>query len=181
MRNTVKMKMLLFLVVALFGACTRNSSPFAPNTSPHHFKALKTIETLLETHPEVALDSVMALKEKAELTPFTDLDFNELQLREVQAQYKNRVLDESSPDLNPVIVFYDSLAKCYPNDNDLQYLLANAYYYKGVESAFANEDAESFSCYLQALGVMEAQSQWEDNSYANRFIALIHTRLSEIL
>lgn len=181
MRKSVKMTVLLFLVSTLIGACTRNSTPITSDSAPRHFKALKAIETLLETQPEVALDSVMALKERAEMLPFTPLDFNELQLREVQAQYKNRVLSEASPDLKPVIVFYDSLVKCYPADNDLQYLLANAYYYKGVESAFANEDVESFSYYLQALGVMELRNQWDDNPYANRFIALIHTRLSEIL
>ena len=75
--------------------------------APRHFKELKAIEGLLESDPEMALDSVKALKEKAQKTSFTDADGNELRLREVQAQYKTRCLTEDSPDLSPVIAFYD--------------------------------------------------------------------------
>ena len=172
----------VFLLCAgLLCACTQRHSPFTEKEAPHHFKELKIIESLLETQPDEALDSVNALKAKAENTSFTPLDDNELQLRVVQAQYKNRVLAETSPDLTPVIAFYDSLAKIYPDDEDLQYLLANAYYYKGVEWAYAGDDVQSFSCYLHASDVMGGQGRWGEDPYALRFIALIHTRLSEIL
>ncbi len=170
----------LFCAV-LFCTCNKAHLPFTESEAPYHFKELKTIETLLETNPDLALDSVMALRAMAEKTPFTSLDHNELRLREVQAQYKNHVLSDTSPDLASVVVFYDSLTNCYPDNVDLQYLLANAHYYKGVEWAYADEDVKSFSCYLQALAVMGEQEKWERNPYALRFIALIHTRLSEIL
>lgn len=175
------MTILLLLCATLFCACTKKNLPFSERESPRHFKELRVIEALLETDPRVALDSVVALRAMAEKTPFTSLDYNELQLREVQAQYKSHVLTESSPDLASVVVFYDSLAKAYPDNDDLLYLLANAHYYKGVEWAYADEDVNAFSCYLQALTVMKEQERWGGCPYAQRFIALIYTRLFEIL
>ena len=171
----------LSLLAVLLGSCTRTKSPFSMQNAPHHFMELQSVEELLETQPSMALDSVNALVNLAEKQPFTKLDDHELKLCMVQAQYKNRCLTEDSPDLAPVISFYDSLSTLYPEDVDLQFLLANAYYYKGVEFGFSNEDIDAFSQYLQALTVMLSRSDWEEYPYAKRFIGLIYTRLSEIL
>ena len=181
MRKMVKMTTLFFLLAALVGACSRNMSPWSNEDAPLHFKELHAIEALLETQPDAALDSLNLLKVKLQDDAVTPLDANELLLREVQAHYKNRCLTEQSPDLGPVIVFYDSLVTLYPKDEDLRYLLANTYYYKGVECAFADDDVEAFRNYLNALGQMKTREDWTDNPYAQRFIALTYTRLSEIL
>ena len=181
MRKTVKMTTLFFLVAVLLGACTRNHSPFTPNTAPLHFNELHSIEALLETQPDAALDSLNLLKEQVQGKTVTPLDANELQLREVQAHYKNRCLTEQSPDLAPVITFYDSLVRLFPEDADLRYLLANTYYYKGVECAFADDDVEAFRHYLNALKQMKTREDWSDHPFARRFTALTYTRLSEIL
>ena len=172
---------MMLLLAVLLNACSGKKSPFTSHDAPLHFKELKAIETLLETEPNKALDSVNALKAKIEKSKITPLDYNELLLREVQAHYKNRCLSETSPELAPVVRFYDSLSRLYPDNMELQFLLANTYYYKGVESAFADEDVAAFSCYLQALGVMKAWSDWSEQPNANRFIGLTYTRLSEIL
>ena len=177
----VDFSVIMLLLAVLFAACTGQKSPFSNHDAPLHFKELKAIETLLETEPTKALDSVNALKAKVEKSTITPLDYNELLLREVQAQYKNRCLSETSPDLVPVVRFYDSLLAIYPENDEVQFLLANTYYYRGVESAFANEDVAAFSCYLQALGVMETRPDWSEQPYASRFIGLTYTRLSEIL
>ena len=178
--RTRHVSFLLFLFCAAL-SCTRQKSVFNETEAPHHFKELKSIEALLETQPEQALDSVIVLRNRSLQEPFSEMDDNELRLREVQAQYKNRCLTEVSPDLAPVVAFYDSLAVLFPEDADLQFLRANAYYYKGVECAFANEDVESFKHYLKALDVMKLRDTWEDRPNAQRFIALTYTRLSEIL
>ncbi len=170
---------LLVLCVSVLCACMRQESAFTEAKAPLHFDELKTIEGLLETNPEVALDSVNALK--ARTTLLTPMDDNELRLREVQAQYKNRCLTDDSPDLAPVVAFYDSLSLLYPDDADLQYLLANTYYYKGVQLAFANDDVTAFKHYLKTVDVMRRRDDWSGKPYAQRFIALTYTRLSEIL
>ena len=87
--------LMLLLCATLLCACTKQKSAFHEADAPHHFKELKMIETLLETQPEVALDSLNVLKAKSLQQPFTALDDNELRLREVQAQYKNRCLTEA--------------------------------------------------------------------------------------
>jgi len=172
---------LLMLCASVFCACTKQKSAFVEANAPRHFKELKTIESLLESNPGMALDSVNVLKEEALGTLLTDADGNELRLREVQAQYKNRCLTENSPDLSPVIAFYDSLAALFPDDADLQYLLANTYYYRGVQLAFANDDVNAFTHYLKAMQVMRQREDWNGMPYVPRFIALTYTRLSEIL
>ena len=171
---------LLLLCVAMACACSRQKSAFTESNAPRHFKELRDMEALLETDPAQALDGIAGLV-RTNAAPFTALDSIELQLRIVQAQYKNRCLTEQSPDLTPVVACYDSLATLYPTDGDLQFLCANAHYYKGVQSAFANDDVTAFSHYLKALEVMNRREDWSENPYANRFIALIYTRLSEIL
>ena len=181
MRKMVKMTTMLFLALALLGACTRNHSPFTPSTAPLHFEELLSVENLLETQPDAALDSLNLLKKRLQGQSVSPFDANELLLREVQAQYKNRCLTEQSPDLAPVIAFYDSLTTLHPDNQDLRYLLANTYYYKGVECAFANDDVEAFRHYLNALAQLNSQEDWNNHPYARRFIALTYTRLSEIL
>lgn len=172
---------LSMLCASVFYACTRQKSAFTETDAPRHHKELKTIEALLDSNPEMALDSVNSLKEKASSSPFTTSDANELRLREVQAQYKNRCLTDQSPDLTPAITFFDSLATVCPEDRDLQFLRANAYYYKGVQCAYANDDVTAFTHYLKAMGLMRQRDDWNEVPYAQRFVALTYTRLSEIL
>ena len=172
---------LFLLWAALFCACSRQESAFTEQNAPRHFNELRAVEALLETDPAEAMDSVNELKRQALQSPFTTLDDNELRLREMQALYKNRCLSEQSPDLAPSVAFFDSLALAYPDDADLQYILANAYYYKGVQCAFANDDVAAFTHYLEALNVMRRREEWTNHLYAERFIALTYTRLSEIL
>ena len=174
--------MVLFLVLLAFlWSCTRERSPFTITNAPLHFRELKTIESLLESQPNAAMDSLVLLKEKLIVKSITSLDANELLLREVQAQYKTRSLTEQSPNLEPAIAFYDSLSALHPLDADLHYLLANAYYYQGVECSFADDDVEAFHHYLKAMEQMKSQDDWTDHPFAQRFIALTFTRLSEIL
>ena len=171
-----------FLLWAVsFCACSRQKTAITERNAPLHFKEFRVIEHLLETDPEKAADSIDGLLSTSTNRHYSLMDSNELNLRIVQMQYKIHVLDEESPDLAPVVAFYDSLAELYPTDDELGYLRANAYYYKGVEYAFANDDVEAFRCYLSALGIMRHYRSRDDNLYARRFIALTYTRLSEIL
>ena len=170
---------LFLLCAALFFACSKKSA-FTEKNAPLHFNELRAVEALMETDPVKAMDSINGLAATLSESSVTPLDDIEMQLRMVQAQYKNRCLTEQSLDLSPIVAFYDSLAEVYPEDADLQYLRANAYYYKGVQWTFANEDVNAFKHYVKALEVMHQREEWK-NPYAKRFVALAYTRLSEIL
>lgn len=178
--RAIRISPALFLIcAALFCACSKRSA-FTEKNAPLHFNELRAVEALMETDPVKAMDSISVLAATLSESSVTPLDDIEMQLRIVQAQYKNRCLTEQSLDLSPIVAFYDSLAVVYPEDADLQYLRANAYYYKGVQWAFANEDVDAFKHYVKALEVMHQHEEWE-NPYAKRFVALAYTRLSEIL
>ena len=179
--RALRISPVLFLLwAALLCACSRQKSAFTEQNAPRHFNELKAVEALLETDPVNAMDSISRLATASSVSAFTPLDSVEMQLRMVQAQYKNRCLTEESLDLSPIVAFYDSLAVLYPEDADLQYLRANAYYYKGVQWTSANDDVNAFKHYVKALEVMHQCEAWE-NPYAHRFVALAYTRLSEVL
>lgn len=179
--RSLRISPVLFLLwAALLCACSRQKSAFTEQNAPRHFNELKAVEALLETDPVKAMDSLSGLVTVSTESAFTPLDSVEMHLRMVQAQYKNRCLTEESLDLSPIVAFYDSLAVLYPEDADLQYLRANAYYYKGVQWTSANDDVNAFKHYLKALEVMHQREAWI-NPYAHRFVALAYTRLSEIL
>ena len=181
MKNAFRVIWALFLsLLALLCACSRERQALTEQNAPRHFHELQAVEALLETDPPKAMDSVSRLMTLAAEAPFSLLDSIELQLRLVQAQYKNRCLSEQSLDLSSIVAFYDSLATIYPEDDDLQYLRANAYYYRGAQWTSANEDVNAFTHYLKALEVMHQREAWK-NPYAKRFVALTYTRLSEIL
>ena len=117
---------LFLLCAALFCACSKKSA-FTEKNAPLHFNELRAVEALMETDPVKAMDSISGLAATLSESSVTPLDDIEMQLRIVQAQYKNRCLTEQSLDVSPIVAFYDSLAVVYPDDADLQYLLANAY------------------------------------------------------
>lgn len=181
MKKTRQIGCVFLLLAAALCACTRQKAAFTESNAPHHFKEFRAVEMLLETQPDKAVDSVSLLEARFSGSDITPRDYMELQLRIVQMQYKNRFLTEESPDLFPVVAFYDSLASLYPTDNELCYLRANAHYYKGVEFAFADDDVEAVRHYLDALGVMKQFEACDEHPFAKRFIALAYTRLSEIL
>ena len=69
--------LLLLLCATLLCACSRQKLAFHEADAPHHFKELKTIEILLETQPEAALDSINVLRIRDEQKPFVEIFFSQ--------------------------------------------------------------------------------------------------------
>lgn len=177
-KKSVSIAFFLLLVAALLCGCKKGDTPFSETASPHHLNELKRIDALMDAHPSAALDSVNLLKKNGEVVDWSPLDANELTLREVQARYKCRSLSVDSPDLTPVIRFYDSLVALFPDDSDLGFLRANAYYYKGVE---CSNDVSAFEHFLKAYELANDSMKITDEPKVQRFVALSCTRLGEIL
>ena len=60
--KTLRIIPVLFLLwMALLCACSRQDSAFTEQNAPRHFHELKAVETLLETDPVKAKDSVCGL------------------------------------------------------------------------------------------------------------------------
>ena len=181
LKKSVSIVFLALFVASIFCACSKGKSPFSATSSPHHLNELKQIEALLDVNPSAALDSLNRLEAKASAEIWSPLDANELMLRVVQAQYKCRALSTDSPDLASVVDFYDSLVALYPDDRDLHFLRANAYYYKGVECEEGNDDVLAFEKFLKAYELATDSVKLYGESKCQRFVALSCTRLGEIL
>ena len=180
-KKSVSFVFLVLFVTAFLAGCTKGKSPFSVTSSPHHMNELKQIESLLDADPFAALDSIDSLKENGGVEAWSALDANELRLREIQALYKCRSLSSDCPDLTPVIGFYDSLVTLYPNDSELHFLRANAYYYKGVEWAADNDDVSAFAHFMKAYELANDSMKSVEEPKYQRFVALSCTRLGEIL
>ncbi len=177
-RNSVSIAFYVLLVVAVFGGCSKEKSPFSEASSPRHMNELRQIDALLDANPSAALDSINRLKQDGNVESWSSLDANELKLREIQARYKCRSLLPDSPDLEPVISFYDSLVSLFPDDSELRFLRANAYYYKGVE---CDDDVQAFAHFMKAYELVNDSMKSLEGPKCNRFVALSCTRLGEIL
>lgn len=177
-RNSVSIAFFVLLVVAVFGGCSKEKSPFSEASSPRHMNELRQIDALLDVSPSAALDSINRLKQDGNVESWSSLDANELKLREIQARYKCRSILSDGPDLEPVIGFYDSLVLLFPDDSELRFLRANAYYYKGVE---CDDDVSAFAHFMKAYELANDSMKSADEPKCNRFVALSCTRLGEIL
>lgn len=181
LKRSVSIVFCVLFAASILGGCSEGKSPFSETSSPHHFNELKQIETLLDINPSAALDSLNQILATDDVETWSPLDANELMLREIQAKYKCRTLSADSPDLASTVKFYDSLVLLYPDDHDLQFLQANAYYYKGVECEEANDDVSAFENFLKAFELVHKSEELADEPKCQRFVALSCTRLGEIL
>lgn len=171
-------RILLFLLVILAG-CSGKKSAFDVLDTPHHDAELRQIAELMQDNPEMAFDSVVKYENVVE--NWSVADRNEWHLRYVESAYKTRQPLESCPDLEEVALYYDSLSLLFPEDEALLGLQARAYYYKGVMASMQNEDLVATRSFLHVLSLMEKNDPNQEDADDERFIALTHTRLGEML
>ena len=169
---------MLFLLVILAG-CSDKKSAFDMLNAPHHEAELKQIVELMQDSPAAAFDSVR--KYESVVKQWSVADRNEWRLRFVESAYKSRQPMDDCPDLNKVTLFYDSLSMLFPDDEVLLDLQARTYYYKGVVSSMQNDDLEATRSFLKVLTLMQTDESKSEDPDDERFIALTHTRLGEIL
>ena len=169
---------LLFLLVILAG-CSGKKSAFDVLDAPHHDAELRQIDQLMQDNPVAAFDSVKKFENEVER--WSVADRNEWRLRYVESAYKSRQPMDDCLDLDKVAFYYDSLSTLFPNDETLLDLQARAYYYKGVVSSMQNNDLEATRSFLQVLSLIQNHESDFEDAHNERFIALTHTRLGEIL
>lgn len=161
-------------------ACSKPHQAFTPQNAPHHFEELHSIAEQMNVDVPAANEALKELASRPDFNSWSDLDQNEWMLYFVESQYKTRSMTTESPDLTPVLAFYDSLAAQFGHDDDLQFLLAKSLYYKGAQESLQEQPVSATKHYLRALMVMTTQVA-EGDPVKERFTALTHTRLGEIL
>lgn len=177
MRDIVKIALVFSVSCLALMGCKGKKNAFDSLDAPRHHDELQRVTKLMYDDPQSALDSIVKWESPSESWSVSDR--YEWCLRYVEALFKTRQLTEESPDLGPVVRYYDSLSLLFPEDEEVRNLQAHAYYYKGVTLTKRKEDAEATSCFLAALRGLEGLH--DDSPVHQRFVALTHTRLGEIL
>lgn len=132
-------------------------------------------------HPAQALAYLDSLHSALVTQTWDEIEQQEFHVLQVEAQYKNGALSNSSPDLHSAVAFFDSLSKLCPEDDALRFLQVKAHYYRGVNHRFQHKDVDAASDFVDALVLMrESFPELKDPSKV-RFMGLTYFRLGEIL
>ena len=134
----------------------------------------------METHPEQALQLLEDCASTKKMDDWNELERHEYLVLKAEAQYKTGALDASSEPLDATVSFLDSLARYFPEDGTLRFLLAKSYYYLGTQNTFAFHDVDAADHYVSALETAWASRKAKDADQI-RFRGLCHYRLGEIL
>ena len=176
MRSLGRIVLGMVLFVTLLCSCLHKPSAFNKQVTPHHFQELYQASTLMETHPEQALQ----LLEECAMEGWNETEHHEYQVLKAEAQYKTGALDSNSEPLDATVEFFDSLVQCYPEDGTLCFLLARSYYYLGAQNTLARHDVDAADYYVAALETAWTCQNARDDE-PTRFKGLCHYRLGEIL
>ena len=182
------MKKLLFilLIILLFFSSTKKpavySDVFTTRQAPLHYSVFQDISVLISSAPDSAFMLVKAISDTLDEAKMTPPDRHEYNILLAETLYKNDYPQLNDTAVNAAALFFDSVAALHPENHDLQYQKARAYYYKGVGDNEKDDIVEACKDYLTALEVMESCFGEKDLDYGKtRFIALIYTRLGFML
>ena len=176
MRSLGRITLGMVLIATFLCSCLHKPSAFNKQATPHHFQELQQASTLMETHPEQALQ----LLEEYAMEGWNETERHEYQVLKAEAQYKTGTLGANSEPLDVTVVYFDSLVQCYPEDGTLRFLLAKSYYYHGAQNTVARQDVDAADDYVVALETAWTCQNAKDDEQT-RFKGLCHYRLGEIL
>ena len=181
MKMPARFALAIALILAVCCSCLRKQSAFDVNQTPHHFKELKEIRTLMGEHPDQALLRLNALENTDATRDWSETEQHELGILLTEALFKTGKLDEQMRSLAPAVAFFDSLAILFPQDETLAFVRANAYYYLGVENSFQQQDVQAASDFVTALNTAYSIGPNLEDAQQTRFFGLCYYRLGEIL
>lgn len=170
----------MVLTVTLFCSCLHEPSVFNKQDTPHHFQELQQASTLMESHPEQALQLLEEYTAESVQADWSEIERHEYQVLTAEAQYKTGALGMNDVPLDATVAFFDSLVQCYPDDGTLRFLLAKSNYYLGTQNTAARHDVDAADYYVAALKTAWTGRNAQDAEHT-RFKGLCHYRLGEIL
>ena len=180
MRSLGRITLGMALIVTLLCSCLQKSSVFNEQATPHHFQELRQASTLMETHPEQALQLLEECAATSDPVGWNEIERHEYRVLKVEAQYKTGIIGVASEPLDVTVEFFDSLVQCFPKDGALRFLLAKSYYYLGTQYTTFRQDVDAADYYVAALETAWAGMDAMD-AEQTRFKGLCHYRLGEIL
>lgn len=181
MRKNAFIGIFILLIMNMIVSCSPKKHAFSEKQTPHHFSELKHAGNLLQHHREQALSYLDSLLFAQIPQNWNEIEQHEFHVLLVEAQYKNGVLQDSSPDLHSAVAFFDSLSLVFPDDETLRFVQANAHYYLGTNDRFQHKDVEAASDFVKALLLMRDGFSEATDPQKTRFVGLAYFRLGEIL
>ena len=169
------------LVLASLMSCVPRHQAFQKSSSPHHFAEIQQAKDLMAADRHQAMAFLDSLQQCHVPSSWTDLEQQEYRLLRAEAHYKNGCLSDESPDLTPTSLFFDSLARLFPDDESVLFLQANAHYYLGTEHQLHQRDVNAAAEFVKALRIMSDEFAESSNPAHVRFTGLSYFRLGEIL
>lgn len=135
----------------------------------------------MTSQPDSALNVILSLNDSTDEQEMSVPDRHEFNILLAEALYKNDYLQVNDSAIELAVQFYDSICERFPNNLDLQFQRARAFYYRGVGYSEKDKIVEACESYLTALQLMETYFREEDlNKDRLRFMALINSRLGQL-
>ena len=172
---------MMMFVILTSSSCSKNDI-FSEKETPFHYNALRDIYVAITHNPDSALSMINDFGNSTDLKILKKAELYEYHTLLAEARYKCNLNNINEIELSKAVMFFDSLIKIHPNNNEILLHCSRANYYKGTAEEEKENFKNAFVNYLEALKMIEHIGGIGNNKKdIIHFKALIYVRLGDIL
>ena len=172
---------MMMFVILTSSSCSKNDI-FSEKETPFHYNALRDIYVAITHNPDSALSMINDFGNSTDLKILKKAELYEYHTLLAEARYKCNLNNINEIELSKAVMFFDSIIKIHPNNNEILLHCSRANYYKGTAEEEKENFKNAFVNYLEALKMIEKIGGIGNNKKdIIHFKALIYVRLGDIL
>lgn len=172
---------MMMFVILTSSSCSKNDI-FSEKETPFHYNALRDIYVAITHNPDSALSMINDFGNSTDLKILKKAELYEYHTLLAEARYKCNLNNINEIELSKAVMFFDSIIKIHPNNNEILLHCSRANYYKGTAEEEKENFKNAFVNYLEALKMIEHIGGIGNNKKdIIHFKALIYVRLGDIL
>ena len=172
---------MMMFVILTSSSCSKNDI-FSEKETPFHYNALRDIYVAITHNPDSALSMINDFGNSTDLMILKKAELYEYHTLLAEARYKCNLNNINEIELSKAVMFFDSIIKIHPNNNEILLHCSRANYYKGTAEEEKENFKNAFVNYLEALKMIEKIGGIGNNKKdIIHFKALIYVRLGDIL
>ncbi len=172
---------MMMFVILTSSSCSKNDI-FSEKETPFHYNALRGIYVAITHNPDSALSMINDFGNSTDLMILKKAELYEYHTLLAEARYKCNLNNINEIELSKAVMFFDSIIKIHPNNNEILLHCSRANYYKGTAEEEKENFKNAFVNYLEALKMIEHIGGIGNNKKdIIHFKALIYVRLGDIL
>ena len=172
---------MMMFVILTSSSCSKNDI-FSEKETPFHYNALRDIYVAITHNPDSALSMINDFGNSTDLMILKKAELYEYHTLLAEARYKCNLNNINEIELSKAVMFFDSIIKIHPNNNEILLHCSRANYYKGTAEEEKENFKNAFVNYLEALKMIEHIGGIGNNKKdIIHFKALIYVRLGDIL